>query len=93
MCGFNEENSIPGPTDVQYKGYFVCDDALVKELRDKYLWSEVKINIHSDNMDVEALNNITWYYSKLFNQEVISVQYMGRIYFYSYFFWFDVITK
>lgn len=93
VYGKNEEGRVPGPTDVQYSGYFTCDEGFVSELCDKYSWSEVKIKIVSNKMDIEKFNTTKWYYSKEFNKEAICPKYMGRIYFNGNFFWFDVSTN
>ena len=93
IYGKNEEDSIPGPTDVQYNGCLLCDKDFTDKIKNQYTWKEVKINIKSDNIDIDKFNSTTWYYSKDFNKDTICKKYMGRIYFNGIFFWFEVSTK
>ena len=92
VLGHYTEGTVPGPRDMQYKGYFLCNEGFIESLRNQYSWSEVHIKVASDNMLVDKLNTTTWYYSKEFNNMALKPKYIGRIYFNGNFFWFDVST-
>ncbi len=87
------EGRAPGPSDYCYRGIIVLDNDTAEKYWNNYEWTEVNKELEAEYIDLSKYANKTWYVSNKMKTDMMSIGYMGDVYFAENYIWFDVITQ
>lgn len=87
----NSESIMPGPSDYKLKGLIILEEHIAKEYWEKFEWKEIDVHLDADTFDVCEYNKKKWYYNFKFQQQIVSANVMGKIFFSGKELWFNIV--